>query len=106
MQKAISEILKGNFDHGEGTLEFSCEKIELSIHRGERQEGSFYIHATPGRGALSAGSISSSDWRMECRTAVFSGTEEEIFFCFHGENLEEGEVVKGCCEVFSSLGEG
>lgn len=106
MQKAISEILKGNFDHGEGTLEFSCEKIELSIHRGERQEGSFYIHATPGRGALSAGSISSSDWRMECRTAVFSGTEEEIFFCFHGENLEEGEVVKGCFEVVSSLGEG
>lgn len=106
MQKAISEILKGNFDHGEGTLEFSCEKIELSIHKGEQQEGTFRIYASPGRGVLSAGSISSSDWRMECRTAVFSGGEEEISFCFHGETLEEGEVVKGCFEVVSSLGEG
>jgi len=42
---------------------------------------------------------------MECLTRQFSGSDEEIFYCFHGETLEEGEVVKGCFEVVSNQGE-
>ena len=42
---------------------------------------------------------------MECITDQFTGSDAEIFYCFHGENLEEGDVVKGSFSVVSNRGE-
>lgn len=103
MQNIINQILEGNFDYGNGSLDFSCAKIELSIQKGQRYEGSFHIYAPEGR--FASGSVISSDWRMECLTGEFAGCEEEIFFRFHGETLEEGDVVKGSFDVVSNQGE-
>lgn len=103
MQKIIEQILEGNFDYENGSLDFSCAKIELSLQSGECREGSFRVYAPEGR--FASGRVSSSDLRMECLTEEFTGSGEEIFFRFHGEELEEGDVVKGSFYVVSNQGE-
>ena len=103
MQKIIDQILEGDFDYENGSLDFSCEKIELSVKKGQQYEGSFHIYAP--QELYTNGIVLSSDWRMECLTGEFTGSQEEILFCFHGENLEEGDVVKGSFEVISNRGE-
>lgn len=103
MQKIINQILEGNFDYENGSLDFSCSKIEISLHRGEVYEGSFRVYSMPGR--FTSGTVISSDLRMECLTREFIGSDEEIAFCFHGECLEEGEVVKGNFYIISNQGE-
>lgn len=103
MQGMIDRILEGNFEYGNGSLDFSCAKIEINISAGECFEGSFHISSTPGY--LTDGFINTTDFRMECLTPDFSGNEAEIGFCFHGENLEEGDVVKGVFNIVSNHGE-
>ena len=103
MQKTIDQIREGNFDYGSGSLDFSCAKIEFAIRRGQQYEGSFHIYAPSGR--FTAGRVFSSDWRMECLAGEFSGAEYEVPFRFHGENLEEGDVVKGTFDIISNHGE-
>lgn len=103
MQKTIDQILEGNFDYESGSLDFSCAKIELSLQSGEVREGSFHIYAPSGR--FTGGAVTSSDLRVECLTREFVGCEEEIFFRVHGENLEEGDVIKGSFSVVSNQGE-
>lgn len=103
MQKIIDQILEGNFDYESGSLDFSCSKIEFAIQKGQQYEGSFRIHGP--EGMFTTGTVLSSDLRMECLTEEFTGTEEEIAFCFHGEKLEEGDVVKGSFDIISNRGE-
>ncbi len=102
-QKRIDQILAGNFSYENGSLDFSCAKIEFSIGKGEVYEGAFQIRAQAG--TFADGTVVSSDWRMECLTGEFTGSNEEISFRFHGENLEEGDVVKGTFDIISNQGE-
>lgn len=102
-EKIIGQILEGNFCYENGSLNFSCSKIELTLKRGEQREGSFCIRAP--RGVCANGTVASSDLRMECLSTEFAGADEEIFYRFHGEHLEEGDVVKGEFFVISSQGE-
>lgn len=103
MKTAIDRILEGDFDYEKGSLDFSCSKLELTILPGEQLEGSFTVFGEEGR--FTKGIVLASDSRMECLTGEFLGSREEIAFCFHGENLEEGEVVKGEFQVISNQGE-
>lgn len=103
MHEIINQILEGNFDYENGSLDFSCAKIELTMQKGMLYEGSFVITASPGR--FVNGFVYTSDYRMECLTPEFTGSEAEIAFCFHGENMEEGDVVKGAFWVVSNQGE-
>lgn len=103
MQKIIDQILEGNFDYENGSLDFSCLKIDISLRRGENYEGSFRVYAPAGK--FTAGHVTSSDLRMECLREEFVGTDEEISFRFHGEHMEEGEVVKGNFYIVSNRGE-
>lgn len=103
MQKVVEQILEGNYDYEYGSLDFSCAKIEITLQSGEIREGSFRIYASEGR--FAGGTVSSSDLRMECLTSEFTGSGEEILFRFHGEELSEGEVVKGSFYVVSNQGE-
>lgn len=103
MQGMIDRILEEKFDYDNGSLDFSCAKIEISIPAGSTYEGSFRLNSASG--ILTEGYVSTTDLRMECLTSAFSGSDEEIAFCFHGEYMEEGEVVKGAFNVVSNLGE-
>ena len=103
MQEIIDRILGGNFDYENGSLEFSCAKIEISLSQGTIYEGSFHI-LSASEGYVK-GSVISDHLRMECMTDQFTGSDAEIFYCFHGEDLEEGDVIKGSFSVVSNRGE-
>ncbi len=103
MQEIINRILDGNFDYENVSLDFSCTKIELTLLKESSYEGSFTIHSAPG--VLTSGYIVSTDLRMECLTPTFSGNNAEITYCFHGEQLRAGDVVKGAFHVISNHGE-
>lgn len=103
MQEIIDKILGGNFDYEDGSLDFSCSKVELTLPKGTIYEGSFHINST--QGCYAKGYVTTSDIRMECLTPEFIGNDVEVSFCFHGENMEEGDVVKGTFSIVSNRGE-
>lgn len=103
MQEVVNQILEGNFNYEERSLEFSCTEIEFTLPKGGCFQGSFWIHSSA-RGAV-WGQVISSDCRMECLTPEFSGKDEQIAFCFHGENMEEGEKAEGSFCIISNQGE-
>lgn len=103
MQEIIDRILAGNFDYENGSLDFSCTKIELTLFKGSVYEGSFHITSTQGR--LTNGRVMASDLRMECLTHEFYGDNAEIAYRFHAEHMEEGDVVKGAFSIISNHGE-
>ncbi len=103
MREIINQILEGNVDYENGSLDFSCSKIELSLQKGESFEGSFSIYSETN--SYINGFVTSSDCRMECITAEFTGNESLISYCFHGEYLEEGDTVKGVFSVVCNQGE-
>lgn len=103
MREVVEQIITNKYDYEKGSLDFSCAKLEMEIRQGDVWEGSFRILSTEGK--YTKGYVSSMDPRMECLTTEFVGNEEEIHFCFHGEHMEEGEVVRGEFCVVSNRGE-
>ncbi len=103
MKGAIDQIFERKFDYENGSLDFSCSKLEMSVHVGETREDSFLIF-TQGNVSLK-GYITTSDVRVECLTPVLEGTDMTVKLLIHGEQLEEGEVVKGYVNVISTHGE-
>lgn len=103
MKQIIDRILDGKFDYEKGSLDFSVNRIELSLTAGEYYAGSFEILSRPGQ--FTEGHIYSRDVRMSLETDTFSGTKEEIGYTFSTVGLEEGDVVKGEIYVISNQGE-
>lgn len=103
MEEIINKLLNGNFNYDNGSLDFSCSKVEIVLHQGECAEGSFYIYGAVDQ--LLEGVVSTSDTRMECVTPRFAGNGEQIFYRFNTTDMEEGDVVKGSFFVVSNQGE-
>lgn len=103
MQETVRRILEGNFDYEDASLDFSCTKIEITLPKGGVQEGSFHIFSAPDR--YVRGMVTSSDLRMQCLTAEFTGNDAEIFYRLRGEDMEEGYVLKGTFFIVSNQGE-
>ena len=103
MRQVIEEILQGKFNVDNGSLDFSCPRIELSLHADEVCEGFFLVYGP--KGQMTEGHVTSSDLRMECVTEIFSGSQDEILYRFHARGMEVGEEVKGSFYVISNHGE-
>jgi len=103
LKQIIREILDGNFKYENGTLDFSCPRIELSVRAGEMAEGSFFINGA--KDAMTEGHIVSSDLRMACLSPSFGGSRDEIFYRFDASGAEAGEEVKGAFHMISNQGE-
>lgn len=103
MQGIVDQILEGKYDYENSSLDFSCAKLELAMRSGEVCEGSFHVSSSGN--CFTQGYVSATDMRMECLTPEFTGSREEIFYRFHGEHLEEGDVVKGNFCIVSNQGE-
>lgn len=102
MQQVIQEVLEGNFRYDNGSLDFSCLRIDLSVETGRTEEGSFSVYGPQGR--VTKGYVISSDLRMECLTPAFEGNEE-IFYRVNTSDLEAGEEIKGGFHIVSNQGE-
>ncbi len=103
MKERIINLLEGNFDYENGSLDFSCTKLELTLYRDEVAEGSFKVYGPKGR--FTRGYVYSTEKRMECPVEEFVGEEEEIFYSFDATGLEEGDVLKGEFVFISNQGE-
>ena len=103
MRQAAEEILNGKFHTGNGSLDFSCPRIELSLHADEVVEDFFGVYGPEGQ--VTEGRVLSTDLRMECLTRTFSGSEDEIHYRFDSHGMEEGEEVRGAFHMISNRGE-
>lgn len=103
MRQVIEEILHGKFNYENGSLDFSCPRIELSLHADTACEGFFLVYGP--KGQVTEGHVTASDLRMECITKTFSGSQDEILYRFDAKGMEAGEEVRGSFHVISNHGE-
>lgn len=99
----VDEILDGKFHTEDGSLEFSCQRVTLSLQADAACEGSFFVYGP--EGAVTEGHVSASDLRMECVSTRFGGSQDEIFYRFHTAGMEAGEEVSGSFHFISNRGE-
>lgn len=103
MEELIQNLVQGNFNYEQGSLDFSCTKLEVSIKPNQIYEGSFKIYGPPGQ--YTKGKVYSSDMRMKCLSQDFVGEEDELFFSFDSAGMNEGDVAKGEFFFLSNQGE-
>ncbi|MBR0163929.1 MAG: hypothetical protein IJQ12_04565 [Lachnospiraceae bacterium] len=103
MEKFIERLTDGQFEYDRGMLEFSEQRVEITLRPGDMVEGSFRVYG-PDERALE-GHVSSTEIRMEVLTPEFSGTQDEIAYRFRAEGLSSGDVLKGDFRVISNRGE-
>lgn len=99
----VDEILDGKFHVDDGSLDFSCPRVNLSLRADGICEGSFFVYGP--EGLLTEGRVAASDLRMECVTKRFGGSEDEIFYRFNAVGMEAGEEVSGFFHIISNRGE-
>lgn len=103
LKQIIREILDGNFKYDNGSLDFSCPRIDLSVQAGETEEGSFTVYGP--EGVVTEGYVVSSDLRMECLTPSFGGSRDEIFYRLDASEMKAGDEIKGAFHMISNQGE-
>lgn len=103
MRNRIQEYHLENFEYRNGSLEFSCPKLELTLKKGQAAEGSFFIQGIGGKKL--EGYIITNGSRLECLNNSFRENEAEIFYRIDSAGLEEGTVIKGDINVISDRGE-
>lgn len=103
MRETVERILGGKFDYEKGSLDFSVQRLELSLCPDEVYTDSFFVLGAPGH--LTEGHIYSNDIRMKLITDTFSGLQSEIGYTFSALGLETGEVVQGDIYIISNQGE-
>lgn len=103
LKQVIQEILDGNYRYDNGSLDFSCPRIEVSVKAGGETEGSFTVYGPPG--VVTEGYVVSSDLRVKCMTQSFSGSQDEIFYQIDTSEAEAGEEIKGAFHIVSNQGE-
>lgn len=103
MRQVVEEILQGKFNVDSGSLDFSCPRIELSLHADTACEGFFLVYGP--KGQVTEGHVVSSDLRMVCVTEIFSGSQDEILYRFDARGMEVGEEVRGNFYIISNHGE-
>ncbi len=99
----VDEILEGKFHTDDGTLDFSCPRVTLSLQADTACEGSFFVYAP--EGAVTEGRVGASDLRMTCVTERFGGSEDEILYRFDAAGMEAGQEVSGSFSIVSNRGE-
>lgn len=105
MKRAVLSMLEENyaFENNKGSLDFSCNIIEMTFDKSEQRKGTFQIKnvaETPMEGY-----ILSDNMRMQCLTPIFRGESAEITYCFDSAGMEPGDVVKGEFQIISNKGE-
>ena len=99
----VDEILEGKFHTGDGSLDFSCPRVTLSLQADTACEGSFFVYGP--EGVVTEGTVSASDLRMTCVTKRFGGSEDEILYRFDAAGMEAGQEISGSFSIVSNRGE-
>lgn len=103
MRKVIDNLINGQLDRNFGTLTFSDSSIEISMVSGDVYEGSFSIYAASE--GLAEGTVLCDDYRMEIIGSDFSGSQDDVAFRFHAEEIPAGQDIRGNIIILSNRGE-
>lgn len=103
MNSILNRFVEGKYEYELGTLDFSSQKIELTITAGEVFKSDFEI--TTSQGQKVKGYVSSSQLRMTVLNPEFEGNNITIGYEFNSKGMEEGEVFRGEFYIISELGE-
>ena len=103
MEKYIERLLDGQFEYDRGSLEFSEQRIEVTLLPGSTAEGSFRVYGPADKPV--EGHVSSTEIRMKVLTPVFSGSEDTISWRFDARHLSSGDVLQGSFRIVSNRGE-
>ena len=87
MRQVVEEILQGKFNVDSGSLDFSCPRIELSLHADTACEGFFLVYGP--KGQVTEGHV----------------VQDEILYRFDARGMEVGEEVRGNFYIISNHGE-
>lgn len=105
MKRAILSRLTDNyaFENNRGSLDFSCDVIEMSFDRNAQEKGTFLIHNVSATDM--EGYVLSTHMRMQCLTPIFRGDSAEISYSFDSTGMEPGDMIKGEFQIISNKGE-
>ena len=103
MRKRIDELACGRVWCLAPIIEFSVNRIEITVPEGREYMGEFTITAI--NKTAVRGMVYSSDSRMECLTPRFEGEEVRILYKFHSAGLMEGDILKGDFFIVCNQGE-
>ena len=103
LKKIVEQLMRGQFQYEDRTLDFSIPRLELNLGNGENAEGFFTIYGPKGRSV--EGQISSTDLRMQVLTTSFSGSQYDVAYRFDSMGLSGGDVVQGNFRIISNQGE-
>ena len=102
-KEKIAKVIAGKSVWQEGSLSFSCPKVEFSVKAGETAEGSFTVFGKTGSSLL--GAAVTQDMHMHCQTYHFTENPSEIRYQFDSTGLDEGESARGEFKIMSNQGE-
>ena len=102
MREKINEAVRGNFQYEKSEIAVAPKELHLEVNAGEQCEGSFVV--TNHLGREMRGAVTSDCHFMEFKEEMYQGVENEIFYCFHGENILSGETIKGHIQILSDCG--
>lgn len=105
LKRAVLSMLEENyaFENNKGSLDFSCDVIEMTLDKEEQRKGTFQIRnvaETPMEGYILSDHI-----RMQCLTPVFRGESAEVIYSFDSTGMEPGDEIKGEFRIISNKGE-
>lgn len=103
MKEVIEQLINDKFHSDNGSIDFSCPKLELELKKDEIRESDFQVVSTTG--AVVKGIIVTSNLRIRLVTTEFEGVQSTVRFYFDSTGMEEGDIVKGEIHIVSNFGE-
>lgn len=103
MKEVIEQLINDKFYTDNGTLDFSCSSIEISLKKNEIPEEVFQIYYE-GKIPLK-GVVTTCDLRIRLRKKEISNECKEVRFFYDSTGLEEGEIIKSSIILITNMGE-
>jgi len=102
-QEMITKVLEGKSVYRDGSLSFSCPKLELYLSPGVCEKSSFVVMGRKGIPLI--GTAITDNMRLKCANSTIKGNPCEVEVYFDTTGLDEGECIRGEIKVISNQGE-
>ena len=103
MREKITRLSRERFEYELPKILCSEQKLEIEVETGRIVKGSFTLKNTEER--YMKGLLYSSSHLLRLGESSFTGTEAEISYEFHAEDIRARDVIKGQISIVSSCGE-
>lgn len=103
MKEVIEQLINDKFYTDNGTLDFSCSNIEMTLQKNEIREECIQV-LYEGRIPLK-GVVTTSDMRIKFRNREISMDHRDICFFYDSTGLEEGDTISSQICIITNVGE-